>query len=333
MERGAPSERRTDAASYREAPRPAYPDHQGQPIPGAIYAVRPDPIIGDVLTAWTNQDQHGMRVVGRKNRRLAILGVLLIAALLAFLVGMLVLFVLDALGLHPHPALVYGPLGVVSAIALLLLSRPRPCCSYIGKDGVHEHLEYPLRTRDASMRFADVDALFVRQTERYGGGNAYQGTEYAVVFRDRAAKSLFEITGLRHDHGMWAEVSEHWVFAQAVIARWSALRWDRAKAERERTGLATFRVGDKVLGVGERRLVLGALGPDGAIEGETLTPDDLERVEIHDGTLQITRRGAKEGLFRSTGIDRFLVAEVGDLDVLLRALRTWAGIPVREREG
>jgi hypothetical protein len=284
-------------------------------MPDAVYPIRPDPQIGDVISAWSNQTAHGARPLPAKQRALARIGLVLIAALLAFLGGMVVMEGARALlDVHLDPTLVYPAVGVVSLVALVLVSRPRPSVSYVGKDGVQENVALPLRKKDAVMRWADAEALFVREREESGSGGAYQGTSYAVTFRDREGRVLFDITGLRHDRGMWAHESEHWDFAKAVIERWSAMRWERAEREKRDTGLATFRAGDKRLRVGEQRLLL---------DDEELTPASVARIALGDGVLSIHRKGAVEGIFRSKGIDRFQVADVADFDVVLRALERW----------
>ncbi len=314
MDRDAPQ------PSYREAPALRWPDHRGKPAPDAIYPVRPDPIIGDVVTAWSNRTTRGARPLPAKQGRLLVLGFFLIAGLLGFLGGMGVLALLDAVDVRVDPAIVYGAVGVVSLVGLFVVARPRPCVSYIGTEGVHEHVEIGLRKKDTAMRFADADALYVRErNETSGSSGGYQGTSYTLTFRDGAGASLMEISGMRYDRGMWAHDSDHWAFATAVIERWSARRWERAKADKERDGLATFTAGKKTLRVGERRLL---------IDDEELARDAIARITVSDGFLAIHRVGAKEGIFRSTGIERFEVGEIGDFDVLVRALRIWAGVSI-----
>ena len=309
-----------EATSYRDAPTPQWPDHRGRPMPDAVYPIRPDPSIGDVLSAWSNQTSAGARPLPAKQRALVRLGLVLFAVLFAFFGGMAVMAASSwALDARLDPYLVYPTCGLAALVALVALSRPRAAVSYVGKEGIQEHFSLPLRKKDAVMRWADAHALFVREREESGSGGAYHGTSYAVTFRDREDRVLFEIAGLRHDRGMWAHESEHWDFAKAVIDRWAALRWERADAERRETGLATFRLGKRRLGIGERRLLL---------DDEELTPAKVSRITLGDGVLSIHREGAVEGLFRSRGIERVLAADVADLDVVLRALERWGGFRV-----
>jgi hypothetical protein len=289
-------------------------------MPDAVYPIRPDPLIGDVISAWSNQTAHGVRPLPAKQRALARIGLLVIAVLVGYGGGLLLMVAARwAAGVMIEPYVAHPAVGLVTLAVLVLLSRPRPCTSYVGKDGVQENLALPLRKKDAVMRWADADALFVREREESGSGGAYQGTSYAVTFRDRDGRALFEITGLRHDRGMWAHDSEHWAFAKAAMARWSALRWERAEREKRESGLATFRAGQKRLRIGERRLLL---------DDEELTPANVARITLGDGVLSIHHEGAVDGIFRSKGIERFLVADVADLDVVLRALERWGRFSV-----
>lgn len=313
-------ERDASERGYRQAADPRWPDHKGRPVPDAAYPVRPDPIIGDVVSAWSNQTTHGPRPMPAKQRRLIALGLLLIAGLIGFFGGMGTLWLLAQLDVRPEPAIVYVAIGLVSLGVLYVLSRPRPCASYIGSEGVHEHVEMGIRRHDAAMRFRDADTLCVRERdETTGSSGGYQGTSYTLTFRDASDRSLLEISGLRYDRGMWAQESEHWVFAQAVITRWTAIRWERAKEEKQKHGTASFRAGKKTLRVGEGRVL---------IDDEVLERAAIDRITVVDGFLAIHRVGAKEGIFRSTGIDRFEIGEIGDFEVLLRALRTWGGFAV-----
>lgn len=309
-----------DPASYREAASPRWPDHRGRAVPDAAFPIRPDPAIGDVVTAWSSETIEGPRPMPTKQRNLIVLGLLLIAGLLGFFGGMGLLALFDALDVRIEPAFAYVGVGLVSAVVLFWIARPRPSASYIGTEGVHEHVAIGLRRKDGVVRFRDAAALHVREREETSGsGGGYQGTSYTLTFRDAEARVLMEISGLRYDRGLWAHESEHWIFASAVIDRWNGLRWDRAKAEKAADGVASFRAGPKSIRVGEGRL---------QIDDEVLERAAIDRIAVVDGFLVIHRVGAKEGLFRSSGIDRIAVGDVGDFEVLLRALRTWGGFTV-----
>ena len=306
--------------SYRAAPGPSWPDHRGRAVPDAAHPVRPDPIIGDVVSAWSNQTIHGPRPLAPKQRRLIALGNSLIAAMIGFFGGVGLVALLGALEVQIDPVIPCVVIGLAALAGLWVLSRPRPCATYIGTEGVHEHTAMGIRRHDAAMRFRDAVTLFVRERENgASSGGRYEGTSYTLTFRDASDGVLLEISGMRYDRGMWAQESEHWIFASAVITRWSAIRWERAKEEKEKDGHASFRAGKKTLRVGEGRV---------SIDDEVLTRDAIDRITVVDGFLSIHRVGAKEGIFRSTGIERFEIGEIGDFDVLVRALRTWGGFSI-----
>jgi hypothetical protein len=215
------------ATGYRDAAAPHWPDHEGRRDADTVYVVRPDPAIGEVISAWSNQRRSGFRPRDRSMTVRVVGFVILSSALVAFLGGLMVLALLALVHVRPDPVLVYPTIGVLAALALTPLVTQRPACNYLGKEGVHDHFETLFVRRDVVVRFADVERLDVTEQAASRDG---QAVTYQLTFRGRRGEVVASIAGTRFDRGLWAHPSPHWVFAQAVIAHWAA--WDRARRGR-----------------------------------------------------------------------------------------------------
>jgi hypothetical protein len=311
-----------DAGGYREPAARTWPDHAGRPVPDAVYPVPPDPAIGDVVTAWSNVSTRGTRPLPARRLRLVVVGMAALAGTAVFFLGMITTAMLSYLGVTTswEPYAAWTPFV---GVGLAFLARQRPSCTYLGTEGLQEHVRLGLTTRARTLRFADAAALTVAETAQYTNG-AYQGTSYSLRFRDREGASVFELAGLRFDHGVWAQEDPYWELARAAIARWSALRWRRLEDEHRDTGEARFRAAGVVLVVAD-----GALRIEGTGPVVTLSAPELESVSVRAGLLVIREVGAKEGLLGSRGVRRYEAGTVEDLELFLRAAQRWGRLSVR----
>lgn len=308
------------ATSYRDAAPRVWPDHAGRAAPDAVYFVPPDPAIGEVRSAWSNQTKHGYRRPATKQLVMITVGILLVGGMLAGGLGAAATWILAQLDVVVAGWIPYAAAGAIAALLIAYLAKPRPKCSYVGDDGVALHLRTGFGAQDRVLRFADATSLTVAETEHYTNG-AYERTEFMFKWRDADGRVLLELGGMRHDRGIWAQrENSGWELAQAAEARWNELRWARAQDEQRSTGEACFHAKDVLFGVAPERLRIAQRGGD-----DLLTPDDVQSISIEEGLLVIRRRGAKEGIFTSKNVDRFLVRDVEDLPVLLRALRKIGG--------
>lgn len=306
-------------SSYREPAPRVWPDHRGQAVSDAVYVVKPDPAIGEVITAWSNQTSTGFRRTPPKRIVLLVLGLALATAFPVFLLGAGTTWLLSTFDVRAPIWLPYAgwALPVLGILAYAFKVRPR--CSYIGEDGVHEHVRHGFGRRDRVLRFADAASLTVAEIAKYENG-VYQGTEFALKWRDPAGRVLFELSGLRYDHGMFAGAEQpDWELAEAAEARWNALRWERAEEEHAARGEVRFGAGELQLGVSDGALRIGEA---------VLRAEDIERVELVDGMLEVRQRGARKGVLRSEGITRIPARDVEDFATFLRALQRWAGVAV-----
>jgi hypothetical protein len=224
-------------------------------VPDAAYPVPPDPAIGDVLTAWSNVTTSGPRALSPRRRTLLVVGGLALVGTFVFLAGIATVGALDLLGLARRvPAWApYAAWGLVALPVSLVLFRPRPACTYVGTDGLQQHVPMALSQRVQTVRFDDVAASTRSEVARYTNG-AYEGTDHTLRFLDREGRCAFEIAGLRFDHGLWAAPDPTYLFACAAAARWYAIRRARIDDALAQHGSVSF-------GAGKARLVVepGAL--------------------------------------------------------------------------
>ena len=314
-----------EVAPYRAPEQPIVPDHRGERRPDAVYWTPPDPRIGPLVSAWSNQDKNGFRTLHNRRRQLIIAGVLFggFGALLA--AG-----VFSAFGAVAGLALAAAvALGLVAMV--LFGFRTRPWCSYVGEDGMADHRVLPRGPRHRVLRFADAAGFFVARTDHIENG-FYKHTITEKSWRDAAggvllSEKLMSVergvasAGARLGARLAGRASEDpmrsWLAAGEK--RWSELRRARADAELAGSDTASFPLtGGGTLVV--RRGTIDVTRPKGR---QTLAASEAGEASWKDGVLTIERRGG-----RSKDAVRLGAGEVGDLAIALACVRDVAGIGV-----
>lgn len=317
-------------ADYRNAPSATYPDHVGRAAPDAVYWVPPDPSLGEIRSAQSNQTRDGFRREDAKTRALKAIGLAILCGLAVLALGVGTSLLASALG-HRIGEVWMAYVGWIplALIAVALLARPRPLTSYVGERGFAEHVKLPFGTRHTLLSFDDARSLVGAQTARYTNG-VYQGTDYRYRWLDRDGVKLVELAGIRFDRGMWANRADPaWDFVQAVLQRWGEVRLARAEEDYARDRHVAFDWG-KGGTIAIRDGVLELRSPyRGKTSGtERVLASELRDAALEEGCLVLRRVGAEEGLLRSRGITRIPLADISDAETLLIAMRRWAGIRV-----
>jgi hypothetical protein len=224
-----------DVGGYRVAPGRTWRDHRGRPAPESVYAVPPDPSIGEVRTAWSNQTRNGYRQPSRAAVR-RVLGAIVRGTPLAFVGGVATAYALDLIDAYRWLGVGWLPIVVAWApwitIGLAIgdwMQRPRPVSSYVGELGLHEHAQGIFRGRDAILLFEDAATMTHEETAEHVDGS-YRGTRFSLVWRNLRGDVVYTIGGVRFDHGIWADAHEApgWAFACAAEARWNEVLAARA---------------------------------------------------------------------------------------------------------
>jgi hypothetical protein len=184
---------------YRSAASRTWPDHAGRAAPDAIYWMPPDPAIGEVRSAWSNQTTTGFRRLPAKQRAMLRLGFAIWAGVLTGVVGVALTGVLALLDVRLAIWIPYALASVPVALSLAVLARPRPQCTYLGDEGVAVHAQFGLGTRHHVLRFADARSLLREEVEEYPRGR-YKGTRFVLRWRDAEDRVLLE---RRPPAGVW----------------------------------------------------------------------------------------------------------------------------------
>ena len=305
---------------YRDAAQKTWPDHRGRKVEGARYWMPPPPAVGEVVSAYSNQGPEGFRVPMPLSRR--IMGFLLITGMLVVMATMLSLFVAEQLldlYTYPHQIqfLVALPWIPIMGALVAWLMKPRPICTYVGREGVSEHKKGAFKESHLDLCFEDAEALTTAVTREYRNG-VYQGTRYAFAWWGAGRQLLFTFRGSRREPGFAFALEEDpsWDFALAAEAMWSRHRRPRMARELAQNGFLAFRAGPKrYLYVSDEKLEIEH--KSGLL---SLPREQIAALRVNSGALEIHEVGATEGLLRSRGIHRLSISEIDNYVLLLEAL-------------
>ena len=88
----------------------------------------------------------------------------------------------------------FGAVNVVMVVMVMITSRPRPWCSYVGDDGVSDHRVELFGPHHRLLCFEDSSALFIARTDHSENG-VYRQTTIKYCWRrggrDKHAIHLF----------------------------------------------------------------------------------------------------------------------------------------------
>jgi len=309
-----------DASPYRRADSPGWPRHDGSP-PGAddVYCVSPDPALGDIVSAGTNQSRAGLRPLSWKARRVRLAA----AAGVGFLVGLVLAaglrwLVEVALGMGPVFGSEWGWVLLTSPVvigaAVVLGSRRRPSCSYVGVEGLATHEGMGSWSRHRVMRFADAEALLAHRGRHLQADGTYSATDIQLIWRDARGAALFEIR-CTCDESAELEGDHSLHFADSAERAWTAHRVPIREEELRSEGHTRFDAQEGWIEVapGEVRLRRHR-------KEVTFSADDLRSVRVRNGWLEVVPSGPRDGWTHEV-LHQFSASGVEDLSVLLALVR------------
>lgn len=240
------------------------------------------------------------------------------AMILPVLVGSLVIAVI--LLIH-KPALswIVLPLMAGWTLIVLLLTRFKHSCNYVGEEGVAVfHCGGSRRriTRTEIFLFQDAMDLRTGITNVYVNG-VYSGTNYFSTWTNENGDQVFHLAGHYWTKKDLPPAKSPYRFALAAEVAWSAYlarNMDRLLLDRE--GMLFFPLGkdDWVrLGSGVIRLKIG---------GEVVELDNnlIERIDMIQGVIAITEVGGKAGWFTSHGVHKIVYKDLANARFFLFAL-------------
>lgn len=201
-------------------------------------------------------------------------------------------------------------------------------CTYVGEDGIayDECLDRLDRIKKTQvLLFARAASLHVRQTRSYQNG-IYRWTSYAYVWKDARGRSIHQIAGTHTSEKADPPPTDAWHFAAAAERAWSKHRVGRLQADLGRQGFVSF-----PSEAGEIRVAPGMIEIVDGRGSHHLSPDDVERFVLFQGSFEIRARGAKgrfPGFFRD-GVYRFSYDSVGNAQLLLYCVEQLTGVAVQ----
>jgi len=303
-------------------PPPDARTHAGERLePDRVLFVAPPPEIGTVLSAFSDvrASTRPPTTATWIMRAVAVGGGVVIAGLLLML----------AMGMpwSQGGAWIMG-VGALAAAVTAWGWRFVGRCSYVGEDGIayDECLDRLDRIKKTQvLRFVRADSLHVRRTRSYQNG-VYRWTSYAYVWKDRSGRAVHEIYGTHASEKTDPPPDDAWHFCAAAEAAWSKHRVGRLQADLDREGFVAF-----PCETGEIRVAPGLIELIDKKGSHRLTPDDVERFVLHQGSFEIRARGAKEGFLGlfTDGIHRFSYDSVGNARLLLHCVEQLTGVAVQ----
>lgn len=273
--------------SYREQASRSHPGHQGEYEAERTYWVSPDPAIGDVLSAWSNQRAGGFTRTPAE-RRANVATMVLGTAALAFVPALLLSSMLP-------PLAVFTPIFAALFALAWWSSRPRPECSYVGVAGVESHTTLLTTVEHRRLLFADAASMtqHTRDNIRH------------YIWRDGAGMVFLRLRSIALSNGTLCDGG----FAEAAAKRWNEVRLERARAQLTSLGHATFSLGRGVsANITSSALVLF----DGA--RQEIPFAQIESLLVLGASLTLSRKNSAKDL-------RYSAAEAADLPVLFTLLR------------
>lgn len=299
------------------------PNHNGEPVDtGDLYGGAPGDQLGRVLSASTSDTT---RPGGKQIAQLIALRVL--AAMVAAAVGAGVAWGLcagiEAIGLEGEPLMPFAipAVALLFAVAAFVLVKQKRVTSFVGTEGVYRVQRRGSKETIDWIRWSDVESLKASQTRSYTNG-VYTGTTVGYHWSDASGRKRFSIAGhFAQQRSDDAPRGNPVHFAYAAEQSWTLWRIGQMDARLQRDGVLRYPAGGKTVAVGEGFLELTAKGTT-----ERVSTAEIESVELQSGTLTITRKGARKGLFSSEGVFRVGVGDMANFRCFLVAMQRYAGV-------
>lgn len=300
-------------------PPPNVTLHNGTKIPvDADYFVAPPADIGEIVTAQTTlKNTKEPFAVGP--RFLLVFG-------LSGAVGFGAFTLVRLLMMNPNDArdlgLFLGGMGaIVTAIVVILLTRFRHTCSYVGKLGVARYILTGSRDNvpaEEKLLFADCEDVTTWTQRNYTNG-IYSGTQYLNTWRSVDGRGLLLLKGSFHSEAGTPKATSPFWFANSAEVYWNEFAFDRMVTQFEKEGHVDFRVNKKdLVRVGPGFLEFNFHG-----KSTRLSQEDIKSLSIANGTFSIHTHEAR--WFSSKGKFGFEYGGMGNAKLFLFALERLAG--------
>jgi hypothetical protein len=309
-----------EPSAPEEAP-PEVRNHNGDPLPDDLEFFAPaPPEIGPVLTASSTL-RRGVRPRPAAFR-----------AGLAMLVGGAALIVTALLvaAARPRDAVPYvfwpSVVGLLAVCIVLLATRFRHHCGYVGRAGVARFScagDTDRLTRAEVFLFRDAAELRTSQVRQYVNG-AYTGTDYAFTWTDVAGQKRYVFRGRYRSAEGTPKAKDPFHFGRSAEMAWSGYLLGGAFRQLDMGGAVLFLLNS---GNWIRLTRSGLLFHFGGKE-EEWDARDLAGVGVDAGVVRVKRHDAREGWFSSSGVLKFDFQSLGNAQLFFFLVERVLGVPV-----
>jgi hypothetical protein len=297
------------------------PAHNGQPRPKPVqFFASPPPEIGHVVSAESTValEKHQWSLSARC--ALAVLAG--IVALAIFIVG----GITDHAGPDEMGASVLLGItaAVVSACAVLYVTRLKGICTFIGTRGIARLTRSSLLGLTAlpkceALIFDRAAELRASQTMHYAMGAIYTGSTFDYAWFDGSGTRIFRIEGGYHVKKPDPKQEFAWHLAEAAEMAWSEWYYAHALNVLKQTGAIPFRIDSK------RSIQIGNGFLEFHFDGvpAKLTREEIGSVSLRDG--QFTFKNTDAKWYSSAGKYSFPYGKMANAKVFLMAMEKLMG--------
>ncbi len=302
-------------------PAPDVVDHYGRPLTSDLEFFAPPPEIGRVLTAFSTLKGGKSHPTLLKASGGALGG---FAGGFAF--GFFVAWIKgggSSMGIG-----VGVILGLIVAGFVFVQAAQAGQCTYVGDRGIARCFYSIFNSgppKTETLVFENAAQLLAGQTDQYVNGG-YTGTQFTSRWVDAGGKTLLTIQGSYDRKKMektGLPTSMLYQFIDRAEDVWLRLALERALAEQNKFGYATFRLGDTgEAHVGRDYVEVHAKNGVTRFDGS-----DIAKLEIKKGTVTLQARDAQKGVLGvgRHGIFTIKYAQVGNARLFLHLVNRLGG--------
>ena len=217
-------------------------------------------------------------------------------------------------------------LAVLGAVIVMMSTRFRHTCSYVGQEGVARYVCSGKRdkvTVNELFLFRTATDLRTRTTIRYYNG-AYQGTDYAFTWADISGQQRYQIKGSHNSEAGNPAAKDPYQFGRAAEIAWTLYLLPGAYELIGMGGVVLFTIkGGDWIKLGKGVMTLSTAGS--SVEWPV---EEIRDCSIKQGIVRIRRKDAKEGWFSAVGVYKISFNHLANAQLFFHMLDKVVGVPI-----
>jgi hypothetical protein len=233
-----------------------------------------------------------------------------------------------------------GPL-VLGLIAWFQTGFTHTCC-YVGTEGIASFQCKKSReniTRSEVFLFQNASTLrtsletVYRKYHAPNGGiggliasslmkGTYEGTDYKFAWSNGGGRPVFEISGRYHSEKDHPPSDHPYYFGKAAEYAWSVFQLEGVLRDLRNLGTIGFTLGTRE----SVRVSLDGIEFRSGGQSEVYPVDDLDSIRVKKGDVEVKRKGARVGWFKSTGVRTFKRHDMVNAELFLLVVEKVFGL-------